>query len=126
MFINYMGDFESAKKKIIGEQERRQAHEKENLKKMKILTRKYELLSSTVEKLSEKQKARLNRVPRTSEEWEIFNKDSENLEQYEKRLDTMFLELNDVIASLPFSEDDLKKLWQEEAKNIFKKYHMDN
>lgn len=126
MAINYMGDFYEAQKKVDKEQERRKAKESENLERMQALTRKYEFLSGIVEQLSEVQKARMNRVPRTAEEWEIFNKDNEDLEKKDKELDAIFLELNNVIADLPFDQDDLKKIWEEKAKEIFGKYNMQN
>ena len=100
--------------------------EPQTLRKITELNRQYAQLESIVEKLSEEQKAILQNVPRTEEEWEKFNEIGDDIEERDAKLLGLFDEITRVIDELPLSEDDLNKQWHELAMEIMKKHHLNN
>lgn len=124
--MEFFKDWQRAEKEFVDKQNKKFEREPQTLSKITELNRQYAELQSIVEKLSEKQKAMLENVPRTEEEWEEFNKIDDDLEVKDEKLLKLFDEITLVIDELPLSEDDLNKQWHELAMEIMKKHHLNN
>ena len=124
--MEFLRDWQKAEKEFVDIQNKKFEKEPQTLRKITELNRQYAQLESIVEKLSEEQKAMLQNVPRTEEEWEKFNEIGDDIEERDAKLLELFDEITRVIDELPLSEDDLNKQWHELAMEIMKKHHLNN
>lgn len=122
----FLNDWNAAKNKILEDQEAKLINEKENKKKLDFLIRKYELLEQVYDGLSEEQKARFDRVPRTIEEWKVFNKAEKDLSTYEKDVQKFFVEISKLVDELPLNAAELEEEKNIAAMEVMKKHHWNN
>jgi DNA repair ATPase RecN len=122
----FLNDWNSEKNRILKEQEERLINEKKTKEKLEFLVHRYELLEQVYDGLSEDQKAKFDRVPRTIEEWKKFNKAEKDLGTYEKDLQRFFAEITELVDKLPRTAVELEEEKNVAAMEVMKKYHWNN
>lgn len=122
----FLNDWNSEKNRILKEQEERLINEKETKEKLEFLVHRYEMLEQVYDGLSEEQKAKFDRVPRTIEEWKKFNRSEKDLSTYEKDLQRFFAEITELVDKLPRTAVELEEEKNAAAMEVMKKYHWNN
>ncbi len=124
--MKLFNDWEKYKKILIDDQAKRFEKEPENQKRIEELTKKFDLLQAAFDQLSDEQKAMLENVPRTKEEWENFNEIGDDMDKKEEQLDEIWTEIDSAVDQLPFSSEELNEKFKQLAMLIAKKHHLNN
>ena len=124
--MKLFNDWEKYKKILIDDQAKRFEKEPENQKRIEELTKKFDLLQAAFDQLSDEQKAMLENVPRTKEEWENFNEIGDDMDKKEEQLDEIWTEIDSAVDKLPFSSEELNEKFKQLAMLIAKKHNLNN